>query len=589
MKKSFNVNLKYLSLSTKILISVLTVFLIVTSFLVFIGLNSYVNIAINTEKRNLENVNNISVDALTSASRASNYIKTHSNETSEELNNILSAENYIKGLSIGKEGFFVAFNNKGQIKLHSNMEQIDKYGFKTQDGYALIYDDILSYALENTPKTEKAQEFQQQLIGEESFIVNGEEHYARIEKWEDLYIASILDEYSIRDDAKKEVGKLLVFLILIIIISSVVFIYLIKILIGNKMKVIRDNIQKFGHGNFEDLKEMKSIIKDEIFETNEVLVDSSRNMLDIMKTLGENSEDLLLKEEELQKLSGIYSTGSKEIVAAVDEIASGSEKQADETMRGLEELNELKEIIDEERQGFKLLNSKVEDIDNLKREGNEIIDDLVEYTNRSNNSAIEVQKVIGKSNLSANKIEEASIKIREIADQTNLLALNASIEAARVGEHGKGFSVVASEIRKLAEESTSFAMEIGEIIKELLSGSENAVDLIKEVREEAKKQTGSVEKTGEKFQRISEEIEDIKIIINNLNEQGNILEGKKEEITEVIEYLSAIAQENNSNTEEVCAKVEEQNNSILVLEDLSKDLKKVSENLANKLKMIYHK
>ncbi|MSU02051.1 methyl-accepting chemotaxis protein [Tissierella pigra] len=589
MKKGFNVNLKYLSLSTKLLISILTVFLIVTSFLVFVGLNSYVNIAINTEKRNLENVNNISVDALTSASRASNYIKTHSNETSEELEKILSAENYIKGLSVGKEGFFVAFNNKGQIKLHSNMEQIDKYGFKTQDGYALIYDDILSYALENTPKTEKTQEFQQQLIGEESFIVNGEEHYARIEKWEDLYIASILDEYSIRDDAKKEVGKLLVFLILIIIISSVVFIYLIKILIGNKMKVIRDNIQKFGHGNFEDLKEMKSIIKDEIFETNEVLVDSSRNMLDIMKTLGENSEDLLLKEEELQKLSGIYSTGSKEIVAAVDEIASGSEKQADETMRGLEELNELKEIIDEERQGFKLLNSKVEDIDNLKREGNEIIDDLVEYTNRSNNSAIEVQKVIGKSNLSANKIEEASIKIREIADQTNLLALNASIEAARVGEHGKGFSVVASEIRKLAEESTSFAMEIGEIIKELLSGSENAVDLIKEVREEAKKQTGSVEKTGEKFQRISEEIEDIKIIINNLNEQGNILEGKKEEITEVIEYLSAIAQENNSNTEEVCAKVEEQNNSILVLEDLSKDLKKVSENLANKLKMIYHK
>ena len=589
MKKGFNVNLKYLSLSTKLLISILTVFLIVTSFLVFVGLNSYVNIAINTEKRNLENVNNISVDALTSASRASNYIKTHSNETSEELEKILSAENYIKGLSVGKEGFFVAFNNKGQIKLHSNMEQIDKYGFKTQDGYALIYDDILSYALENTPKTEKTQEFQQQLIGEESFIVNGEEHYARIEKWEDLYIASILDEYSIRNDAKKEMGKLLISLILIIIISSVVFIYLIKILIGNKMKVIRDNIQKFGHGNFEDLKEMKIIVKDEIFKTNEVLAESSRNMLDIMKTLGENSEDLLLKEEELQKLSGIYSTGSKEIVAAVDEIASGSEKQAYETMRGLEELNELKEIIDEERQGFNLLNSKVEDIDNLKREGNEIIDDLVEYTNRSNNSAIEVQKVIGKSNLSANKIEEASIKIREIADQTNLLALNASIEAARVGEHGKGFSVVASEIRKLAEESTSFAMEIGEIIKELLSGSENAVDLIKEVREEAKKQTGSVEKTGEKFQRISEEIEDIKIIINNLNEQGNILEGKKEEITEVIEYLSAIAQENNSNTEEVCAKVEEQNNSILVLEDLSKDLKKVSENLANKLKMIYHK
>ena len=318
-----------------------------------------------------------------------------------------------------------------------------------------------------------------------------------------------------------------------------------------------------------------------------VLIDSSKNMMDIIKTLSQNSEELLLKGETLQDLSRSYSIGSKEIVIAVDEIASGSEKQAHETMKGLEELSLLKEIIDEEQEKLKILNLRIEDIDKLKEEGNEIIETLVEYTNRSNEAAIQVKHVIDQSNFNANKIEEASAKIKGIANQTNLLALNASIEAARVGEYGKGFAVVADEIRKLSEESSVFALEIEDIIKDLLLGSEKAVDLMNGVREEAEYQTNSVERTGEKFHRIREKIEEIKNVIDELNESGSILEARKEEIAEVIEHLSAIAQENNANTEEVSAKVEEQNNSTLKLEDLSNNLRMVSESLMSKLEILY--
>ena len=70
----------------------------------------------------------------------------------------------------------------------------------------------------------------------------------------------------------------------------------------------------------------------------------------------------------------------------------------------------MKEIIDEEQEKFKILNLRIEDIDKLKEEGNEIIETLVEYTNRSNEAAIQVKHVIDQSNFNANKIEEAKCK-----------------------------------------------------------------------------------------------------------------------------------------------------------------------------------
>ena len=81
----------------------------------------------------------------------------------------------------------------------------------------------------------------------------------------------------------------------------------------------------------------------------------------------------------------------------------------------------------------------------------------------------------------AEKIEKASEMIQNIAEQTNLLALNAAIEAARAGEAGRGFSVVADEIRKLAEQSNSFTSEITIVIEELKSKSQNAVDKVQDV------------------------------------------------------------------------------------------------------------
>ena len=152
---------------------------------------------------------------------------------------------------------------------------------------------------------------------------------------------------------------------------------------------------------------------------------------------------------------------------------------------------------------------------------------MLRVTEECNEVAKEISEGILKTHESSSKIGQASNVIASIAEQTNLLALNAAIEAARAGEMGRGFSIVAGEIKKLAEQSSKSTKEIDEIVKELQSNAQHAVKTMERVSEITKEQTDSVMKNKDKYILIEEAMESTLEVLEELNASGQEIENMK--------------------------------------------------------------
>ncbi|PHV69974.1 hypothetical protein CS063_12565 [Sporanaerobium hydrogeniformans] len=184
-----------------------------------------------------------------------------------------------------------------------------------------------------------------------------------------------------------------------------------------------------------------------------------------------------------------------------------------------------------------------------------------------------------------NKVSEITQTIDSIADQTNLLALNAAIEAARAGESGKGFSVVAEEIRKLAEESQNSVQGIANIITSLLKTAQALAASTTSMNENLINQVNNIEKNAEVFQEIATSIATIIPEIQTINHETKEIDHKKATIVERIHHTSSISQAIAAACEEVASSTEEVNAVVEEVTSLSTELDALTHHLSKELKL----
>lgn len=265
---------------------------------------------------------------------------------------------------------------------------------------------------------------------------------------------------------------------------------------------------------------------------------------------------------------------------AVNDIAEGATSQARDAIKATENVSVMGDMLEATNGEI----SKLTDNTRIMKESSEQATKSLEELKKINEEVMvaieQIFEQTNRTNTSSQKIKGATDMISSIADETNLLSLNASIEAARAGDQGRGFAVVANEIQHLAEQTGETTESIADMVGELISDSDTAVETMYMVKNIVEQQSRNVEETQHIVQAVISAIEVSVKAIASIEEQSAQLNDAKNQIIEVVENLSAISEENAASTEETSAATAEVANSFNEVTMAAETLKHVADGIA---------
>ncbi|WP_280770657.1 methyl-accepting chemotaxis protein [Salipaludibacillus daqingensis] len=499
----------------------------------------------------------------------------HNNEISGVLVAVGDA-NYLNlivdDMGYGEQGYAYIVNEVGTVIAHPNRDLVFQ-GFNPIE------------SVESDPSlTSQANLFEQFLEdtnGVGNYTYEGEQLYAGFSQIEGTGWTLVINAFE--EEVLSAIPPLqikVMIVTLVILVLSIVLTFFIGSSITNPLITITKHSNKMSNLDItEDVPHHLLKKKDEVGRLSNGLQTITNNLREILKEINHSATQVAASSEELTATSQQSASASEEVAVTISEIATGASEQAQNTEDGSSKAMLLGEVVEKEQAVVKDLNEASARVSQVVSEGLKEIDKLTTISEENYHATKEVEQGIMKTNDSSKQIGEASNVIATIAEQTNLLALNAAIEAARAGEAGKGFSVVADEIRKLAEQSTTSTKTIDTVVKELQTNSEQAVKIMEKVSSILIEQEKTVRETKGKYVTISEAMTSSEKAVENLNLSGIEMKNIKDEIVNTLQSLSAIAEENSASTEEVSATMEQQSASTIEISKSSEGLSELAQDL----------
>lgn len=382
--------------------------------------------------------------------------------------------------------------------------------------------------------------------------------------------------------------KLAVFaLIVVVVIVSAIGAVITEIALRPIIRVSQI-VQKMADLDFsenENTEKMKKR-KDETGVMTRSVALLREELVDLLEGIQKQSVQLFKTSANLDGDSDETQKMVEQVDRAVGDIATGATSQAQETQNATENVIAMGNMIEDTNAEAERLNGNAQQMKDSSDQAMQILKELNEINDRTKQSIEEVYTQTNITNESVQKIKEATVLIASIAEETNLLSLNASIEAARAGEQGKGFAVVASQIQKLAEQSNESASQIDEITNALISDSTKSVETIAQVRDIMNEQSEKMEKTDSMFRQVNTGVDHAMDSVNTITEKTELLNQSREKIIDVVQNLSAIAEENAASSQETSASITQVNTVVTDISDNASGLKDIAYHLENDVKRI---
>ena len=483
---------------------------------------------------------------------------------------ISSIQKLIDGLEINYNGKAILIDSEGYFLGGVDHTLLSNTNIADQDKspYAAVTDDLITSERGKTQYTEEGQKF--------SF------YYSTLPDTNWKIGISVSEKNLFASLNQLGITFAVAVVIATTILTILIVIYSTKM--GRVAKKYSGFAESISLGRLENQFTNKELSrKDELGDIGRALSIMQEKLKDVIGNFQNNAENIDNHAKNLSSFSQDISTTSENVSSAIADVADGASAQFEKLTTIKTVIHQFADDLNNMDQSVTGVNGSTDLIMRMAKDNSIEMEQMIQSFEKLNQTFLELINRVNALGGNISSVQAMTELIHSIADQTNLLALNAAIEAARAGEAGKGFSVVANEIRTLAEKSKDSSERIDSIIKGVSLDTKNMVGTAEEVNKDLLQQKEQLGSTIHSFEEILKAVESMIPEIIKTKDASVKIQNEKEIILEELENTSAISEDVAASAEEISASAEEMSSATIEVSHSAVSLGKMTDEMKEKI------
>ncbi|EKU44460.1 methyl-accepting chemotaxis protein [Lysinibacillus capsici] len=471
-------------------------------------------------------------------------------------------------------GFGSIISNNGMFVTHPNNDYVTK-PFAEQEQYT--YRNEIQTAIQEG-KASVIQDFSSYLQ-EDSYIVTAPIQIGKTETPWSLLVTV---------PTKEVLAQTTKLTWTMVIIGVAGLIYLLIVLTWLIRRIVRpivmtvEQVQAIADGNLA-VEPLAEDSKDELGHLAKAVNIMTSNTRTLIQEATQISNQASTYSDRLMSSTNNMSVSIDQVLTTTGELATGATLQAEHAALTLGVTQEVEQKLHAIQVAIKEMTHRSQETTQASKQGLIHAEQSIQGMEAMSEQVTLTASVVQQLSDQSTEINRILQVINAIAGQTDLLALNAAIEAARAGEHGKGFSVVAEEVRKLAEESAKSTSQIAAIIDTVVKETVKAGDAMQNVVAAVQTNTQYLDANKQALDAILQHIVDTVAQIDEVTTASQLIQTETVEVVRAVENMTAVSQQSSAGTEELLATMEQQNTAVHELKNMAESLSGMTNSLQQTL------